>query len=281
MNASDAFAVELGPSIVGVRGASFAVGDPESLLPPFLVEDTPDFWVNVRPGEAPVESWRSSRVEDVRVEGDAPVVRMRLTEWEATIDLGRRVADAKLGGAWTGAVDSLFKTLVQLIALHDGTAALFHGSSVVMDGAGYLFVGRSGAGKTTVADMSETVGGLVLSEEISCVTGFRSAGGLVLQGLPLKHRRRRVVHPCRVPLVGVFDLVQATRDEVIPLARGEALRSLLRAVTTGVRHQRFLSDAFVLMSDMVDRTPVSALRFRKSAEFWQAIHRSVSIADRA
>jgi hypothetical protein len=161
--ASDKFAVALGPSVVAVTGASFALTDPESLFPLFVVDDAPDFLVKVQAGDAPLSSWRVSRVEHVAVEGDVPVVHMRLTEWDATIDLERRVADATLEGAWTGALDSFFKTLVQLLALHDGTAAMFHGSSVVMDGAGYLFVGRSGAGKTTVADLSEAAGGLVLS----------------------------------------------------------------------------------------------------------------------
>lgn len=272
--ASDMFAVALGPSVVGVAGASFALADPESLLAPFVVDDAPDFFVNVRAGDAPLSSWRVSNVEHVEVDREAAVVRMRLTEWEATFDIERRVVDARLEGAWTGALDSLFKTLVQLVALHDGTAAMFHGSSVVMDGAGYLFVGRSGAGKTTVADLSETAGGLVLSEEISCVSGFRDDGGLALQSVPLKHRRRRDVRPCRVPLAGVFDLEQATRDEVVPLARGDALRALLRCVTTGVRHERFLREAFALMSEMADRTPVSTLKFRNSAEFWEAIRSS-------
>jgi hypothetical protein len=113
------------------------------------------------------------------------------------------------------------------------------------------------------------------------LSGFRDGGELTLQSVPLRHRRRRVVRPCRVPLAGVFDLEQATRDEVAPLARGDALRALLRCVTTGVRHERFLRDAFALMSEMTDRTPVSTLKFRKSAEFWEAIRSSADGRDRA
>jgi hypothetical protein len=272
---SDSFAVRFGPAVFGVTGASFALADPESLLPPFLADSLPDFKVHVQTGDVPRSEWRFSRVESVSVDEAAPVVHMRLTEWEATMDLERRVAEARLKGAWIGALDSLFKTLVQLVLLHDGTGAMFHGASVVMDGVGYLFVGRSGAGKTTVADLSETVGAQVLSEEIACVSGFGEGGGLVLESVPLRHRRRRVVLPCRVPLAGVFDLVQAERDAVVPLSRGEALGALMRSVTVGVRHERFLSRAFVMMDDMLDRTPVCALEFRKTAAFWQAIDRAV------
>ncbi len=263
--------MRFGPTVLGVRGAAFALADRESLLPPFVVDATPDFDVVVRAGAAPRSEWRFSRVEDVRVDAAVPAVTMRLTEWDATMDLQRRVAEAQLKGAWLGALDSLLKSLVQVVVLHDGSGAMFHGASVVMDGAGYLFVGRSGAGKTTVADLSEAVGAQVLSEEIACVSGFRRGDGLLLESVPLRHRRRRDVMPCSVPLAGVFDLEQAARDEALPLDRGDALRALMRTVTTGVRHEHFLRRAFALMSDMAVRTPVFKLKFRKSSDFWRAI----------
>jgi hypothetical protein len=79
----------------------------------------------------------------------------------------------------------------------------------------------------------------------------------------------------------VFTLVQDDRDAVTRLARGEAFKALLRCVTTGVRHERFLRLAFVLMDEMVDRVPVYELRFRKSADFWSTIRESMAAAPRS
>lgn len=265
------FTVRFGPTCFTVTGAPFAVADATSLLRSFLVAVPGDFSVVASAGNAARASWRFSRVHEVHVCQDGGVVQMRLTEWQAAIDLLRRTAHVRLLGPWTEALDSFFKTLVQLVLLHDGTGVMFHGASVVQNGAGYLFVGPSGAGKTTVADLSETIGAVILSEEIACVSGFRDAGGLVLESVPLRHRRHREVRPCRVPLVGAFELCQATDDEVVRLARGEALGALMRSVTTGVRHEHFLRRAFDMMDQMIRQTPVATLRFRKDTTFWSAI----------
>jgi hypothetical protein len=269
MGSPDAFALRLGPSIVLLKGARFALEDRRSLLPSFVVEAEPDFRVDVRAGATPRDAWRLSRVEHVAVEDTA--VSMRVTEWDAEIRLADREARVHTLGPWAGAVDSFLKTLVQLLALHDGTGALFHASSVVMEGRGYLFVGRSGAGKTTVADLSEAVGGVVLSEEMSCVSSVPSDGRVDLLSLPLHHRRRREVVPYRVPLAGVFELVQASTCEVSRLGQGDGVRALMRTVTTGVRDPRFLTRAFDMVREVAGLTSVASLRFRKDASFWEAI----------
>ena len=264
-------AVEVGPSIVGVAGAEFALGDEASLLPAFSCPSHPDFTVYFRPGRTPLSAWRRSRVERVEVERGGLLVRMAVTEWSARIDLEAREAVVHLPGPWPAAIESFFKTLVQLITLHDRSGLVFHAAAVACEGQGYLFVGPSGAGKTTVAGLSEEVGATVLSEEIACVCNRNGTGEYMVRSLPVRHRGRRVVTRCSVPLARVFTLQQGPTDRVVPLAADQGLRALLRTVSVGVRAPYFLRQAFVGCARLAAAVPVEELEFTLSTAFWRRI----------
>ncbi len=66
-------------------------------------------------------------------------------------------------------------------------AALMHASGVIRGGAGFLFVGASGAGKSTVADLSQD--DTVINDEV-CLVEF-GGGGPVLHSTPFNGLYRR------------------------------------------------------------------------------------------
>jgi len=84
---------------------------------------------------------------------------------DAKLVLGTRGAEFH-GVRHEYALDSLLRILLTMVLLPQ-SGFLLHGATIVRDGRAYIFFGRSGAGKSTVASLSPE--GSVLTDEISLV----------------------------------------------------------------------------------------------------------------
>lgn len=147
--------------------------------------------------------------------------------------------------------------------------ALFHSSGVVTERGVDLFVGPSGAGKTTVARLSLECGYGVLSDDINLVLpaadGAYRAQKLPFAGelgyeLPLEPAAGGVV-------VGIHRLVQASEHAVRVPRGGEALAALLGS-TPFVNSDPYALDLLLANLEPLQST-VDELRFRPDADFWR------------
>lgn len=100
-------------------------------------------------------------------------------------------------------------------------AGLVHSSAIVIDGRGYLFCGRSGAGKTTIARLWKKAGHTLLCDDRNMV---RRIGNRAFACSTPWHGEDPEVNAINVPLGGIFHLHQATvnRVERIPVATAVA-----------------------------------------------------------
>jgi hypothetical protein len=88
---------------------------------------------------------------------------------------------------------------------------ILHASSVVVEDAALVFLGHSGAGKSTMAEIASACGAEVLSDDRTIVTierGVATAWGSPWHGSCSKSS------PTCAPIAAVFLLVQAPRTEV-------------------------------------------------------------------
>ena len=120
------------------------------------------------------------------------------------------------------ALDSLLRILLswQLLSLQ---GFLLHAATVIRNGKAYIFTGRSGAGKSTVASLSPE--GSVLTDEISLIR--RENGIWRAYGTPFWGEFRAAGSNTSAPIAGIFRLLQATENRVTPLNSMAALRMLL------------------------------------------------------
>ena len=111
------------------------------------------------------------------------------------------------------ALDSLLRVLLtwQLLGHH---GFLLHAATVMRNGKAYLFTGRSGAGKSTVASLSPQ--GSVLTDEISLLR--RGNGVWRAYGTPFWGEFRAAGSNTSAPVAGIFRLLQAAENRL------EALR---------------------------------------------------------
>jgi hypothetical protein len=182
----------------------------------------------------------------------------------------RVVADAD-GAYFSGvrneyALDSLLRMFLSW-ALLSQQGFLLHAATVVKSGKAYVFVGRSGAGKSTVASLSPR--GTVLTDEISLLKDV--GGEWRAFGTPFWGEFRADGTNTSAPLGGIFRLVQSTANRVVPLRPSELLKTMLPCV---LFFSSQLGDNDRLLQILVAASEQVAgynLEFQKNRSFWEVL----------
>jgi hypothetical protein len=150
-------------------------------------------------------------------------------------------------------------------------ALLLHSSGVIHGGAGYLFTGSSGAGKSTVARLSR--GDTVLNDEI-CLVRLDGPGARV-ESTPFNgffHGKSEGHAPLRC----VCLLSHAAAHAVTPVRGAEAVACIMPQIVPPIGLDECVTrDAVTRMLDLADRlarsVPVLRLGFRRDPGFWKLI----------
>jgi energy-coupling factor transporter ATP-binding protein EcfA2 len=137
---------------------------------------------------------------------------------------------------------------------------ILHASSLVADGRAYLFLGHSGAGKSTTAMHAVAAGARVLSDDRTIVVR-EADGSFSAWGTPWHGSFRRASNRS-APVAGLFVIVQAAADAVTaigaPRALGEAFVRLVHP-TSSTREVEATVDT---LERLVAALPVGELRQR-------------------
>jgi hypothetical protein len=153
-----------------------------------------------------------------------------------------------------------------------GRGAEIHACGVKdSSGRGLLFVGQSGAGKTTLARLWETMPDTkVLSDDRIIVR--RVGGRLTMYGTPW-HGEAALVEPASAPLTGIFFLEHDAANALLPL-RGAAAATRLFACGFPPFHDRDgLNFTLAFFAELAGEVPCHELRFapdRKAVDFVEA-----------
>jgi hypothetical protein len=164
------------------------------------------------------------------------------------------------------ALDSMIRVFLTWKLLnHNGF--LLHAATVIRNGKAYIFTGRSGAGKSTVASLSPE--GSVLTDEISLLR--RENGVWRAYGTPFWGEFRAAGSNTSAPVAGIVRLLQATENRVQALRPVAILRALLPNVlffsAEAAANRRLLD----ILSEAAEEVPGYNLAFRKNASFWEVL----------
>jgi hypothetical protein len=184
---------------------------------------------------------------------------------DASLDLDATGAEFR-GVRDEYALDSLLRILLTAVLL-PRRGFLLHAASVVHDGRAYIFAGRSGAGKSTVASLSPA--GTVLTDEISLLRF--SDGCWQAHGTPFWGEFRAAGMNRHFPIAGIYFLAQDRQDRFEPLAAKQILRALLPCVLFFSTEKRANESLLCTLLDLVGRVPAYRLHFRRSSDFWRVI----------
>jgi hypothetical protein len=164
------------------------------------------------------------------------------------------------------ALDSLLRILLTMVLLPQ-RGFLLHAATVVRDGRAYVFAGRSGAGKSTVASLSPS--GTVLTDEISLLRFTDDCWHAY--GTPFWGEFRAAGQNQHYPIAGIYSLVQAKEHRIEPMSTKEILRALLPCVLFFSSKPDANEVLLRLLLEAVRQIPCFRLHFRREAGFWQVI----------
>ena len=146
---------------------------------------------------------------------------------------------------------------------------LIHGSGIISRGRGFLFLGQSGAGKSTVSSLSEHPSNVILHDEKILIE--QDGSDFYLMRLTLENKIEY-----RSKLTSIFILKKDTQDFLTPANYIDKAYELVDAFfeKSGalVLSQTKLQVMLKLLSTLSRSVPGFELHFRKSSDFWKVIN---------
>jgi hypothetical protein len=136
-------------------------------------------------------------------------------------------------------------------------------------GDGFLFIGQSGAGKSTMASLWKDLSGMtVLSDDRIIIR--REAEILRIHGTPW-HGDAKCSSPGCARLKSVFFLVKGARNQLIPLNASESSSRLFACSFPLFYSRKAVDFTLSFLGDIARQTPCYELRFVPGAEVVQLV----------
>jgi len=164
-------------------------------------------------------------------------------------------------------IDSVLR-IVHTLALAKEGGFLVHASSVVRKSRAYLFVGPSGAGKTTMVGMAPS-DVTILTDEISYVRNDGS--GYTAFGTPFVGDLGKIGTNVSARIASLYLLAKGPENRIEPIATAEAVRSVLSNVLFFAEDQELVRSVFRSVCDFVGQVPTRRLTFFPDCRVWDMI----------
>ena len=175
-------------------------------------------------------------------------------------------------------VDPLEYPLDELLViglLGQGRGVEIHGCGIVdRDGIGYLFVGQSGAGKTTLARVWLAADAAVAILSDDRVVLRRDEDDIWMYGTPW-HGEEPLASPQRARLGGLFFLRHDDHDELAPVAPADGAARLFAASFPPFHDAAAVGFTLDFITAVVNRVPPRELRFTPGPTVIELIRRSI------
>lgn len=164
-------------------------------------------------------------------------------------------------------VENFLRVITSYVALHAGGAYL-HSSGIAVDGQAYLFLGHSGAGKTTVARMALALGLDILSDDGNLMLPDERG---IFQAGPVPFAGELGQVSCKVknahPVAGLIWLQKGERVKVNRMSAATAYSRIIACIPTvnlDLREQERLD---TLISSLLSDVPIYELTFFRDCGF--------------
>jgi hypothetical protein len=152
-----------------------------------------------------------------------------------------------------------FDEVIFLARLSRARGVLVHACGLSIGGRGLLFLGTSGAGKSTTAKLwTERGGVMILSDDRIAIR--HDGSGFRIYGTPW-HGEAGLEAPVSAPLDAVFILEQGARNRLEELTPTAAVAQMMVRAFPAMWDQQGLEFAVRFLADLAGRVPVRRLQF--------------------
>ncbi len=194
-----------------------------------------------------------------------------------TYDPGQRLWDMEvlsplLDGTFVRIFEQiLYQAYYSAVKAADNETFLIHSAGIIRNGSGYLFVGASEKGKSTIANLSKNYH--ILNDEINLVRF--SDTGVTLYGTPFNgfFHDKSVGH---APLKTVFLLEHGPEHQLSAISPAEAVKTLMSQIVPPIGLEETMTSItknkmFDYAEKIVNDIPVYRLSFKPDNGFWGII----------
>jgi hypothetical protein len=168
-------------------------------------------------------------------------------------------------------LEYFLRVLLALLAQREG-GLLMHAAGLLMPTTGqvYLFVGRSGSGKSTVVQLSAGKG-VALNDDLILVRPQN--GSWMAYGTPFWNVETgdRTGQTACGPVAGVYVLIQDQALDLEPCSSALATAELAINCPVVNGDPTLASDLLARCRTLAETAPVRRLHFRKDPDFWQLL----------
>ena len=147
--------------------------------------------------------------------------------------------------------------VARMLGRHGGL--LIHASTAILDGGAYVFVGHSGAGKSTIAAIAEAAGARIPTDDRTIITV--AEGDVMAWGTPW-HGSLIRKSPEGAPIRRIFLLHQAGAERVERLSPTRAVKELFVRLIQPRLESGEIQETLRVLEELVERIPVEVLHFR-------------------
>ncbi|HVR40736.1 MAG TPA: hypothetical protein VMU84_16690 [Thermoanaerobaculia bacterium] len=190
--------------------------------------------------------------------GDAPY---KVAHFNEAFTRGTIVIDTDAVGTRINPLEYPLDEVLLANLLGRGRGVELHSCGIIdHEGRGHLFVGQSGAGKTTTARLWEGAARDIVSDDRVIVRA--KDGAMWMYGTPW-HGEAELSSPVGVPLSGVYLLEQANANELRDLEPGAAVARLFACTFPMFHDPGALAFTLDMLRDITMAVPVRELRFTR------------------
>lgn len=153
--------------------------------------------------------------------------------------------------------------------------ALIHAAGLDINGKGYIFPGKSGAGKTTLSRQftAKNHSGLLSDDRIVI---RKNDAGFLAYGTPWPGEGKIAVN-MGVPLNGIFFILHGRSNRIEEIKPVSAFEKLLPVVSVPWYDKEIMLKILSFCEDLTSRIPAYALHFRPDTEMVEYFEKFVSL----
>jgi hypothetical protein len=162
--------------------------------------------------------------------------------------------------------------LMYILARRHG--ALLHAAGIDINGKGYIFPGKSGAGKSTITRQFAALGDTGLLSDDRIVVR-KIEGGFKAYGTPWPGEAGIALNKS-VPLAGIFFINHGSANRIREITPKEALARLLPVTSIPWYDREVMDRILTFCEDLISSVPIYELDFKPSVEVVDVFERFVS-----